>query len=87
MLPPEWPQTAETMSVGITLTPIFTMNHTKDDLIQQMRFLINDLTNELNRLEKENPTYQRIHDVESFFSRRSATYQHQLKNRNERTKH
>ena len=50
----------------------------KDDLLNQMRFLVNDLIWELNRLERENPTYQRIHDVESFFEYRLAQYQHLL---------
>tara|TARA_R100001463_G_scaffold129360_3_gene188243 strand:+ start:345 stop:527 length:183 start_codon:yes stop_codon:yes gene_type:complete len=50
----------------------------KDDLLNQMRFLVNDLISELNRLERENPTYQRVHDVESFFEYRLAQYQHHL---------
>ena len=57
----------------------------KDDLLNQMRFLVNDLIWELNRLERENPTYQRIHDVESFFEYRLAQYQHHLTARRKRT--
>ena len=56
----------------------------KKFLINQMRFLVNDLSNELNRLEREeNPTYQRIHDVESSFSIRSKMYRYHLKKRRE----
>ena len=56
-------------------------NYKKDELLNQMRFLVNDLIAELNKLERENPTYQKVHDVESFFEYRLAQYQHHLTNR------
>ena len=51
---------------------------TKNDLLNQMRFLVNDLISELNKLEKENTTFQKVHNVESFFEYRLAQYQHHL---------
>ena len=46
-----------------------------------MRYLVDDLNNELIRLERQNPKYKNINDVENFFNRRSMMYQYHLKNR------
>ena len=56
-------------------------HYKKERLIKQMRYLVDDLNNELKRLERQNPKYKNINDVENFFNRRSMMYQYHLKNR------
>ena len=56
-------------------------HYKKERLIKQMRYLVDDLNNELIRLERQNPKYKNINDVENFFNRRSMMYQYHLKNR------